>query len=458
MTAAAGFASENPARLGLNAKSAFRPARSDAKSNRIKALENATEKRVKRDIAESRRWSLQRAAARIMSEKIDRIDRNGETVQGFKYRVAMCHRGTHGPDPVIYRAGDGSRAEYRYLQKCGSVWMCPLCAAKITAERRHDLQAAMTAWAGQGGAVYLVTNTFQHTREDDIAGSVKALSAALSRWKGAKSYGRIMGAAGSVGAIRTTEVTFGEINGFHPHSHALLFAETGALDALGAFGRGSLRRTWCEILIKNDLAGLTDAAGRPIAGPERFKRLRALFRRAFDVRDGTHAAEYVAKYGLEPKTVNGGRWGPASEVARGPVKTSRIEGRATPFQLLADYLAGDGRSGRLFRDYAQAFHGRRQLFWSPKLRERLGLGAESDDADVANRDDVACDEVALIMTGDDWRVVLSHDARFDLLLAAAEGPAQAVAFMEGLRRRPRRTHSGEYQSNDTAFIQLRMVA
>ncbi len=80
-------------------------------------------------------WSLLATAARLMNDKI-RLNKAGDEISAFKYRVAMCHRGTQGDAPRLYTNPKGNRAEYRGLQTCGSVWHCPMCAAKISSKRR----------------------------------------------------------------------------------------------------------------------------------------------------------------------------------------------------------------------------------------------------------------------------------------------------------------------------------
>jgi len=61
-------------------------------------------------------------------------------------RVAQCLRqinpmaagveGLHSPEHQV--------AHYKSLIVCGSVWMCPLCAAKISERRRDELERAIT--------------------------------------------------------------------------------------------------------------------------------------------------------------------------------------------------------------------------------------------------------------------------------------------------------------------------
>jgi hypothetical protein len=50
-------------------------------------------------------------------------------------------------------------AHYKSLIVCGSVWMCPLCTAKISERRREELERAVSRHIAQNGAVYMATYT-----------------------------------------------------------------------------------------------------------------------------------------------------------------------------------------------------------------------------------------------------------------------------------------------------------
>jgi hypothetical protein len=415
-----------------------------------------------------------------MRDKRKKLNKVEEEIEVFVWRVASCQRSTHGPGPAIYRSPDGLRSEYGDLVTCGSVWHCPICARKITSGRRDGLMAALAAWIERGGAVYLLTYTHSHGKnERPIAEHVEAQARALSKFKGSRAFRAILGEAGSVGAVRALEVTHGEINGWHPHTHELLFALPGQARALGR-----LRKLWVRRLIASELAGLTGNETRT----ERFGQLRYLLRHALTVQDGAYAAEYVAKYGHEPATDAGGAWGPASEVTKGHIKTGkRLTGR-TPFELLRLYSEeGDKRAGMLFRDYALAFHGRRQLYWSPQLRESLAelcaaqaeqiyfrfgavaewrtwrarlavLQGERTDEEIAAARSQACSEFVVRLDPADWRMVLRTNTRFDVLMAARLGGAAEVReLLDRLRSWPA-THGEEFKQHWPVLDRLRRAA
>jgi hypothetical protein len=132
--------------------------------------------------------------------------------------------------------------------------------------------------------------------------------------------------------------------------------------------------------------------------------------------DGAEAAAYVAKMGLEDAR----SWGMDSEITKGHIK--RAKDGETPFDLLRSVLADPGdRQGRaLFREYAQAFRGKRQLVWSRGLRDLLGLDADATDEELSAAQDGDA-ELLGTLTTDEWRIVLRCDARGELLEVARHG-------------------------------------
>lgn len=421
--------------------------------------------------ADAVKWQLQRAAQGLLSDRKGAITAAGDAIQVPVYRVATCHRWSHGPGPALWRSPEGTNAEYADVHTCGSVWHCPICAAKITSSRREELNAAIAAWRDRGGEVYLCTRTFSHDKHgrelsraaDDAgngAGLLQLMSKALSRAKGTRRARELAERAGVVGAIRSLEVTHGEINGWHPHTHELLFGRPGARGALL-----SHRVEWIRRLIKLGLAGMRAGMTRA----ERAEQLRYLRRHAYTVQLGDKAADYVAKFGMEPSTDGGGRWGPASELTRGHVKVGqRLTGR-TPFTLLRQYIEGDKRAGHLFREFAIAFQGRAQLYWSPGLRAALvelcqrtsdeiyfKVGATADqlawaararylardlsDDDIAMTRNPKCTEFVVRLSTEEWRVVLRTNQRHELLIAAQFGGAAEVRELLLRLRAERPTH------------------
>jgi hypothetical protein len=322
--------------------------------------------------------------------------------------VAKCLRaghprsdGTWGVD--VFYAPAKSAAHLGGLQLCKSVWLCPVCAAKISERRRVELAGALRTWSEQESTeqrrLLLTTFTLQHNRADELSVIFEGLKRARRLLVSGKAAQAFAASYGIVGMIRSLELTYGE-NGWHPHLHVLYFFDREV--PILPF-ESAIKARWGQCL---------ESAGR-----------YASWAHGVDVRfSDSDIADYIAKWGKEPK------WTPAHEMTKGVAKIGRRGGR-TALQLLSDYLDGDAAAGRLWVQYAGALKGERQLFWSRGLRERLGLVAEKTDEEIVEEQE----EIAIILaslTLGAWRVVIANDARGELLEVASTGDRDQVqAFL-----------------------------
>ena len=67
-------------------------------------------------------------------------------------------------------SGSSCRAGFAGLATCGSVWACPVCAAKVAAERAGELGAVLTAAGEAGHQVAMVTLTVREAQAVAPAG------------------------------------------------------------------------------------------------------------------------------------------------------------------------------------------------------------------------------------------------------------------------------------------------
>ena len=300
--------------------------------------------------------------------------------------------------PVMHSPGNHS-AHYQGLIVCARIWICPVCASKITERRRQEL-----TWAVQSSdfAVLLTTYTLRHNQSHTLE---ESLTAILDTYRGIKAgshWGRTKKRIAWVGEVRALEVTYGT-SGWHPHIHVLTLLEQPLTADGMEWLQHRLKARWLSIL-KN--SGFT-----------------ADWHYAVDVRTGTKAiAEYIAKYGRLPKKTG---WTLEHEMTKQPVKRGKWQG-ATPMQLLEDYGNGDDSAGDLYIEYATQFKGRHQLQWSRGLRKLLGLDEEQKTDEQLAKEDMAAAAILAILSRDDWRVVLGNDARAELLDVAASGSFELI--------------------------------
>lgn len=325
-----------------------------------------------------------------------------------KSRTAKCLRlrayGAEGlRDVQVWRSVEHKTANYRGLQTCGSVWACPVCAAKIAERRRAELMGAMAAHKASGGSMLMLTLTTPHQRGDNLADLLAKQSTALSRFWKDKTVRGLFAGLGVVGQVRALEVTHGrkspQNNGWHPHYHVLLFAGSGV----------DLSKDWAVRLYLR-WAALCQKSGLGMPSYEHGLKLD----------DGSKAAAYASKWGLE------------DEMTKGHTKRA-IHGE-TPFDFLRAFLADstDTQAAALFREFAETFKGKRQLHWSHGLKARFSVADLSDD-DLAEMAEDDCELLGTI-TLSQWRDVLAVEGRANVLACAASGGWPAVRlYLEAIR-------------------------
>jgi hypothetical protein len=345
------------------------------------------------------RWALQAEARHILPN--ERVAECLRTINPMSIGVQVLHSPEH------------MRAHYKSLIVCGSVWMCPLCAAKISERRRGELERAVSRHLEQDGAVYMATYTVSHSRHDDLCCLLQAFLQARKRMKQGKYAQWRKRDFGIVGTISVLEATWSSLNHWHPHSHELIFTLACLSDAHGLTFEQESRSAWKQAAAHFGLR----------MDEEHGYRL-----------DRTYGAvaDYIAKFGREPLRKP---WGVESEITKGHIKTGRgtVIEHLTPFSLLYQIMQGNTTLIPVFQEYAHWFKGRHQLHWSKGLRKQL-LDTEEELTDeelaVAGMDDAV---LLGLLTRAQWRVVLANDARGELLEVARSGDWQQVeTFLTGI--------------------------
>lgn len=315
--------------------------------------------KTKSPAAVAGRYALQRTAQGLLWQK----------GQDWKeqHRTCWCTRSMkrEAGSVGVWKNADASGASLTGLNRCGEVWTCPVCAARITEERRRELSAAMVAHLGNGGAAYLLTLTFPHEADHDLGELLERFANVRQRLQNSRTWKRIMADAGCVGRVSALELTISQENGWHPHVHMLVFARAKGLGEgepindkgdLDSEAIRALRVQWVNLLLKvgfGSQGAVTD-----------------MMKHALNVRGGDKAAEYIAKFGRDE------RWGASSELTKAYAKTGAAGERQgimhfTPFQLLTWAANGDAWAACRFRDYAGRIAGKRAITWTPGLRASL---------------------------------------------------------------------------------------
>lgn len=319
-------------------------------------------------------------------------------------RTNNCLRVRQGGKQIqVHKSIQYGTASYFGLQTCGSVWICPVCAAKIAERRRAEIVAAMAAHKAAGGCVNMLTLTSPHQRGDDLRELLAMQSTALNAFWNDRQVKSVFETMGVIGQIRALEVTHGrkspQNNGWHPHYHVLLFCGAG-VDLSNQEGPPvldwiiTLYTRWAACCVK---AGL----GRPSLA------------HGLKLDDGSHAAQYVSKWGLE------------DEMTKGHTKKA-LHGE-TPFDFLRAVLEDpeDKQAAALFMHFAEVFKGKRQLHWSRGLKARYAIGEKNDEELAQEKEDDFAVWLGTI-TMEQWRDVLAVEGRGAVLSVACHGGWSAV--------------------------------
>lgn len=336
--------------------------------------------------------------------------------EGCSWRTVFCMRCLL-PE-AEYVAGmlskEHQRAFFKNLKACGLVWACPHCAPKITQRRKEEIKQAADTHIAAGGAMYMVTLTFSHSKQDvlaDLLGHWKlgtGLLGALRRLNSHRAYKELCKSLGYVGSVRAKEITYGHANGWHPHPHDLMFFEKALTASELAYFSNTLFDLWHRACKASGLALPTREHGVNVV-------------RAYS------PAEYLQKWGHEQK------WGAGAELTQLHTKKSKNHTSYTPMDFLRQIDAGNPLAWRfkeLYLEFVTASYGTRQLTWSPGLKKRFGIG-ELTDQQIAEQEEDKADLVVSVHKKVWYRLLkLPVDHRPRILWLIQNGGKAAVdAFL-----------------------------
>lgn len=154
-----GGAAAGEARLGNTANSSsalFSVPRERRFKLRLKAKRYADRTGVNRTSSELMPDGTYRNVVASMAARDDRM-------------LACGWRARSGKDVGIVYDDESGIAGFSNVQSCGSVWACPVCAAKIAASRTRDLEQVLNWAREQGHTIALVTMTVRHDRSQPLA-------------------------------------------------------------------------------------------------------------------------------------------------------------------------------------------------------------------------------------------------------------------------------------------------
>lgn len=310
------------------------------------------------------------------------------------------------------------RAHFANLMRCGSIWTCPLCATRICHKREQEIRNAFDKRTASGEFAYMITLTFSHCKQDVLAQLLdsregrRGLRYALHILRSSKTYCCLKDKIDFRQLIRSIEVTHSMANGWHPHVHELWFCgKKLTLNEL-ALAKKMLFAAWHAACSK---AGLSL--------PNR--------KHGIDIVRAYSPSEYLQKWGRAQG------WGGGAELTKSHLKHSKNRSGYGPFDFLRLYRQGGPLAGfyaKLFAEFATAFFGVRQCYWSRGFKKLCGIGEISDEEIMALEEEPA--EVITLIDRDTWKLVLKQkrELRPKILELAENGGTVAVeSFLAEIR-------------------------
>ena len=238
-------------------------------------------------------------------------------------------------------------AFYGNVQKCGSIWLCPVCSNKIRGARAKEMTAALSRHINSGKGALASILTLSHYRVNSLSSSLSEIKSAWSQMTRHRYFKAWRERYGVIGYIKSLEVTHGQ-NGWHPHYHFLWLTK----EPIDKYARHSMETDLFAIWSKYVTNHTDRSVTRQANGIEQIKSGQAIGR-------------YLAK------TI-------AYELTHGHMKDGKKSGQRTPFQIANDYFeTGDAADEALWREYEQAIKGEHFITWSPSLKD-LRTDARTD--------------------------------------------------------------------------------
>lgn len=284
------------------------------------------------------------------------------------------------------------KARFTGLIQCGSIWECPVCQMKIKAGRARELSYAVETHGIKRCA--MLTLTLRHDFE--IGHDLKRVRQALANvWRATtrgEPWKRFKRRIGVYHSVRALEVTYGEVNGWHPHLHILFFLT----DEIPVDEWDPHTDRWSPV-------------GNPDTGASGIEWLIARWGDMVERELGVHARpddvhgvelkpcrkeSYLTKIGLEISD-------PGHKEGR-EVQPGRPRSR-TPLQIAHDFVShGARKDAGLWQAYCRDMKGARCITWSSGAKRAFGIRDRNDLELATDEQDAATDRTVGTIASAAW--------------------------------------------------------
>jgi len=321
-------------------------------------VDQNTKYRLKKVAASALRYSKPVLVTDECGDLKPLINENGET-ETFLYEARVCSCGkvpVYGSDGSVDISQNPETGSMKYsnLTVCGNIWTCPVCYSTVAYKRKNELLHAMRENRKRGGSCLFWTQTIPHTKYDSLIHSLKVLSDSSTKLKAMGAFRKMLAKFGYIGSVMALEITYGHVNGWHPHRHNVLFFD--------------------RILTEDEIQDLN----------HRLKcywmnKVKAVFgvepsyERGSDLKPATYNDEGVSAYMC--------KW--ADELVETGIKKAR-NGSLTYTDLLRMIDEKyDIRLVHLVREFESSVTGRARIYWSRGLKDMFNI-VEITDEEIAH--------------------------------------------------------------------------
>lgn len=318
-----------------------------------------------------------------------------------RLQSCMCTVAPDATNVQLHYNDNDRHAHYRNIMRCDNVWLCPVCSGRITSRRAEEIkQGYVYALETLGFKAVMVTYTLRHSRFDSLQSNLDAIREARRKMRSGRKWQDFKANYGYVGAISSLEVTASLKNGWHTHVHELMF-----LDPKNADYDLSVSNERVAKWLDHDLSQWWQSS------LEKLGRTASIQHGIEISTSDAKIGDYIAKFGKMP---NDTTWHVGLEIAKSQSKADtdglhpftileRSDNPCVPEAERKQYRA-------MWHEYAEAFSGRKQIYWTNGLKDLLLVDVVEDDSDIEESGNMVFG-----LSRDAWRAIVYTHKQADLL-------------------------------------------
>lgn len=328
---------------------------------------------------------------------------------------------------------EASSASLSNTIRCGSVWACPVCAARIALERGEEVARAID-WATDNKLVpVMITLTASHHADMSLEYFKQQFTYAWRLFTSGKGWVSLKKQLGIQHWIKAVEPLRSQDNGWHYHAHILLFLDADLIRLIDSKDwhppllpvHPLIAKDWhppllpvhpLEPILRSAWLKKLQKAG--LYGNEHALKLSA---------DDAVKPHYLAKLGLRQDEKG------QLEYELTATQSKDKQAGYTVWQLLESSLKGNQVAAALYLEYVRAMSGDMWITWSRGLKQLVGLD-ELEDEQLAALEEEEQLESWYELSGDEIYAMRFARAQAAVLDVAAASRDIAVLkrFLAGL--------------------------